>query len=145
MPRHFEKRVLPYTPRQMFDLVADVARYPEFLPWCLEAHVVRSDDASLKAVLLVGYSALHDTFTSHVTLDPYKEITVAYGGGALKSLNNTWTFHPVGEDCCEINFFVAFEFKSFLMGAMMELFFDKAFCHMVAAFEKRAVELYGAR
>lgn len=143
MPRHFEKRVVPYSPQQMYDLVADVARYPEFLPWCLDSHVVRTQDNKLTAVLHVGYKAFHDTFTSHVTLEPPKKISVEYGGGPLKSLGNVWEFAPADNGGCEVSFFVSFEFKSVLLGAMMDLFFDNAFCRMVGAFEKRAGALYG--
>jgi len=143
MPRHFEKRVLPYTPEQMYALVADVARYPEFLPWCLEATVVRAEQDVLKAVLLVGHKSFHDTFTSIVKLDPPHGLSVTYGGGPLKSLSNVWTFEPAGQAGCEITFFVSFEFKSFLLGAMMDVFFESAFCRMVSAFEQRAAQLYG--
>ena len=145
MPRHFEKRIVSYTPQQMFDLVADVARYPEFLPWCLDSHVIRAEANRLKAVLHVGYKAFHDTFTSHVTLEPPHKISVEYGGGPLKALGNVWEFTPVDAGKCEVSFFVSFEFKSFLLGAMMDLFFEKAFCRMVEAFEARAAQLYGAK
>lgn len=143
MPRHFEKRVLPYSCEQVYALVADVERYPEFLPWCLEATVIRNQQDDMRAVLAVGYKSFRETFTSLVHLAPPYAITVEYGGGPLKRLTTQWDFKPLGETECEISFFLAFEFKSFLFGAMMDLFFDKAFLSMVSAFEERARDLYG--
>lgn len=142
MPRHFEKRVLPYTAQQMFDLVADVARYPEFLPWCRASAVEPLDERRFKADLTVGTKTFRDSFTSFVTLDPTRAITVEYGGGPLAFLHNDWHFiaAPGG---CEVTFLVDFKMKSRLLGAMMDLFFEAAFGRMVAAFEARAKELYG--
>lgn len=142
MPRHFEKRLVPYSCAQMFALVADVARYPEFLPWCLEAEVTRANDQEMRAILAVGFKSLRDTFTSLVHLDAPNTIKVTYGGGPLQRLQNEWTFTPTPDGGCEIAFLVDFAFKSFLLGAMMDLFFDKAFRTMVSAFEQRAKELY---
>lgn len=145
MPRHFEKRILPYSCEQVYNLVADVEHYPAFLPWCLEATVYRKEQNYMRAILAVGYKSFRETFTSLVTLDPYQSITVSYGGGPLKQLTTEWGFAPLGESKCEVSFFLSFEFKSVLFGAMMDLFFDKAFRSMVSAFEKRAQELYGEK
>ena len=145
MPRHFEKRILPYSCEEVYALVADVERYPEFLPWCKEATVIRNQQSHMKAVLCVGYSSFYDTFTSLVQLDPPRAITVEYGGGPLRHLSTQWEFKEIARDKCEVSFFLSFEFKSFIFGAMMDLFFDKAFKSMVSAFEARAKELYGER
>lgn len=142
MRRHVEKRVLPYTPEQLFELVADVERYPEFLPWCQQATVTRKGDHELKAVLRVGFKSLHDTFTSLVRLDPFEKIEVSYGGGPLTHLKNEWTFHHRAEGGCEVTFLVEFAFKSMLLGHLMDMFFEAAFCRMVSAFEERAATLY---
>lgn len=145
MPRHFEKRVLPYSCEQVYALVADVEHYPDFLPWCLEATVFRNQQEDMRAILSVGYKAFRETFTSIVHLNPPYSITVEYGGGPLKQLSTQWDFKPLAENSCEVSFFLSFEFKSFLFGAMMDLFFDKAFRSMVSAFEARAKQLYGER
>jgi coenzyme Q-binding protein COQ10 len=93
----------------------------------------------------VGYKGFCETFTSLVYLDPPYSINVEYGGGPLKTLCTRWDFKPLEKERCEVLFFLSFELKSFLLGAMMDLFFDSAFRSMVSAFEKRAVQLYGER
>lgn len=142
MPRHFEKRTVSYSAEQMFALVAAVERYPDFLPWCLAAKVYGKNGDSFKADLCVGKKAFHETFSSRVTLKAPSRIVVAYAGGALKHLSNEWTFTPLSFRSCEITFFVDFRLSSGLLGAMMDIFFDTAFRRMVAAFEKRARDLY---
>ncbi|MGE4351599.1 MAG: type II toxin-antitoxin system RatA family toxin [Bdellovibrionales bacterium] len=142
MPHHFEKRTVPYSCEQMYNLVADVERYPDFLPWCQKATVIRHGEDQMKAILAVGHKSFHETFTSLVSLTPPSGITVEYGGGPLKHLNTRWTFTPLEGNRCEITFDLSFSFKSFLLSAMMDLFFDKAFRRMVSAFEERAQELY---
>jgi len=143
MPRHFEKRILPYTAEQIYALVADVERYPAFLPWCLRCEVLQRDEGMLKAQMQVGTKALCEHFISWVTLEPHRAIHVEYAGGALSALRNEWTFEPRADDACEVTFFVEFKLKSRLLGAMMDLFFDAAFRQMVSAFESRAAALYG--
>ncbi|MDD3181541.1 MAG: type II toxin-antitoxin system RatA family toxin [Alphaproteobacteria bacterium] len=143
MPRHFEKRILPYTCEQVYALVADVEHYPDFLPWCIEANVIRNEENCMRAILSVGYKSFRETFTSLVRLEPPHAITVEYGGGPLKHLSTHWAFKPIDDHQCEISFSLSFELKSFLFGAMMDLFFDKAFRSMVSAFEARAHQLYG--
>lgn len=143
MPSHFEKRVVPYTPEQMFKLVADVEHYPSFLPWCLSAMITPITENSFKALLRVGHGGFHDTFTSIVRLTPHSEINVHYGGGPLKTLENRWQFAPTENNGCEISFYVSFSMKSVFFGKMMDLFFDHAFRKMVGAFEKQAHTLYG--
>lgn len=146
MPRHFETKILPYTPQQMFDLVADIERYPDFLPWCLGAHVYDVREDELKADLQVGAAPFQESFASIVTLQKPCAITVEYGGGSLAHLTNEWHFRAVEDGkACEVEFLVDFRLKSSLLGAMMELFFHKAFHKMVTAFEDRANHLYGGK
>ncbi|MDD2325463.1 MAG: type II toxin-antitoxin system RatA family toxin [Alphaproteobacteria bacterium] len=142
MRRHLEKRILPYTAEQMYALVADVEHYPTFLPWCLGAEITRKNDKEMTAILQIGWKGLRDAFVSHVALDAPHAIVVTYGGGPLKHLENEWRFSPLPDGRCEVTFFVAFDFKSVLLGTLMDLFFDSAFCKMVGAFEERATEIY---
>ena len=141
MPRHSEQCFLPFTPAQLYALVADIERYPEFLPWCLGARIKERAGDTLTADLVIGYKAFRETFTSVVTLEEPRRISVAYAKGPLAHLSNKWEFKPKGKGC-DVDFFVDFGFRSFLLGAMMDVFFDKAFRKMVAAFEARAHELY---
>lgn len=143
MPRHFETKILPYTPKQMYDLVSDIKRYPDFLPWCLDATVSEHKNGKIKADLVVGSAHFREQFTSIVTLSESSSISVEYGGGALRHLTNEWTFKPVdGGRSSEVYFLVDFALRSRLLGAMMELFFHKAFQKMMRSFEDRAAELY---
>ncbi|MCK6417442.1 MAG: type II toxin-antitoxin system RatA family toxin [Alphaproteobacteria bacterium] len=144
MPTHAEKRNLPYTPQQLFDLVADVERYPEFLPWCLACRVTRRKGNVIFADLAIGYRMIREHFGSKVTLKKNKEITVEYLSGPMKYLSNTWKFIEEKDGSCTIDFYVDFEFKNFLLQKLMGLFFNEAVRRMVAAFEARAVQLYGA-
>jgi len=144
MPTHAEKRLMPYTPEQMFDLVADVARYPEFLPWCQEARVRQRDPDRILADLVIGYRIVRERFTSRVELDRPGRIDVTYDEGPLRYLNNRWIFRPVGERSCEVDFFVDFEFRSRILEKIMGVFFGEAIRRMVGAFEIRAAQLYGA-
>jgi coenzyme Q-binding protein COQ10 len=142
MPQHKEKRVLPYSPAQLFDLVADVGRYPEFLPWCKAARILRQHGNGLTAELIIGYKMFQEKFTSEVTLDRPNAITVKYLSGPLSHLTNQWAFKPDGEGGCILSFQVDFDLRSTLLRATMEMFFDKALRKMVAAFEGRAGKLY---
>lgn len=143
MPRHSEKRNLPWSPEDMFDLVADVERYPEFLPW-VAAIRIRSDSESLMtADLVVGFKALKETFTSRVTKHRPDRITVEYLEGPLKYLRNDWEFEPDGRGGTDLSFCVDFAFKSRLFESLAGQMFDRALRRMIAAFEERARELYG--
>ncbi len=141
MPRHHETRILPYTHEQLFDLVASVDRYPEFLPWCRGARILERHEGEIKADLIIGYKMFQEKFTSVVTLDRPRAISVKYMSGPLSHLSNEWGFKPV-KGGCEISFKVDFDFRSPLLRAAMEMFFDKALSKMVTAFEARAQELY---
>jgi coenzyme Q-binding protein COQ10 len=143
MPRHSETKNLPYSPEQMFDLVADVKRYQEFLPW-VAATRVRSDSENLMvADLVVGFKSLKETFTSRVTKHRPEKIVVDYVEGPLKFLHNSWTFKPDGRGGTEISFCVDFAFKSRIFETLAGQMFDRALRRMTAAFETRAHELYG--
>ena len=144
MPRHTEKRNLPYSPEQMFDLVADVKRYQEFLPW-VAATRIRSDSPTLMiADLVVGFKAIKETFTSRVTKHRPTDVTVDYIEGPLKYLNNSWKFTPDGKGGTDIDFCVDFAFKSRIFEALAGQVFDRALRRMIGAFEARAAVLYGA-
>jgi coenzyme Q-binding protein COQ10 len=150
---HEETRVLPYAPRQLFDLVADVARYPEFLPWCLAARITRREGNVVYADVVVGTRIFRETFTSKVTLDdgggregsadhPLR-IDVEYVKGPMREMENHWEFRPHPEGC-ELHFRVAFAFRSRLLDAVMGRVFTEAVHRMVRAFETRAGALHGA-
>jgi coenzyme Q-binding protein COQ10 len=143
MPRHTEKRRLPYTSEQLFDLVADVRRYPEFLPW-VAAVRIRSDSATdMVADLVVGFRALKETFTSKVHKSRPHEIEIDYVEGPLKYLHNSWKFRPDGSGGTEIDFCVDFAFRSRLFETLAGQMFDRALRRMIGAFEDRARALYG--
>lgn len=142
MPTHAEQRVLPYTPEQLFELVADVARYPEFLPWCVASRIRSRDGDVFFADLVIGFKMVRERFTSKVTLIRPDRVDVTYTEGPFKHLNNHWRFkpHPNGT---ELDFYVDFEFRSKLLQTMIGALFNEAVKLMVSAFEKRAKQLYG--
>ena len=143
MPRHTETRNICYTPEQMFDMVADVGRYQEFLPW-VAATRVRSDSANLMiADLVVGFKAIKETFTSRVEKQRPVRIHAEYIEGPLKYLQNSWVFRPDGEGGTEIDFCVDFAFRNRLFESLAGQMFDRALRRMIGAFEERARELYG--
>ena len=144
MPTHAEQRVLPYAPEQLFTLVADIERYPEFLPWCVGARITERRADLIVADLIIGFRVFRERFTSRVSLDRPRRIDVAYADGPFRYLNNHWVFEDVPGGC-RIDFFVDFEFKSRLMQRLIEVLFSEAVRRMVGAFEKRARDLYGAR
>jgi len=142
MPTHAEQRVLAYTPEQLFALVADIERYPEFLPWCLAARIKERRADLIVADLIIGFRIFRERFTSRVALDGPRRIDVTYAEGPFRRLSNHWVFEqaPGG---CRIDFYVDFEFKSRVMQKVIEVLFSEAVRRMVGAFEKRAQHLYG--
>ncbi|MGB1864551.1 MAG: type II toxin-antitoxin system RatA family toxin [Candidatus Puniceispirillum sp.] len=143
MTTHAEKRVVPHTPEQLYALVLDVQKYPQFLPWCMAARVKSQSERELAADLIIGFNMFRETFTSYVEFDPDKlEIDVRYAEGPFKHLTNNWRFLP-HEDGCEIDFYVDFEFNSRLLQSVIETLFTEAVRRMVRAFEARADDLYG--
>lgn len=145
MPTHAEIRVVPYTAEQMFGLVADIDRYPEFLPWCIAARVRERKGPDIKADLIIGYKIFRESFTSNVKLTPFQQIDIFYEKGPFKYLNNHWKFKDHGDGSCEIDFYVDFEFHNTFFQQAMELFFNEAVKIMIHSFEKRAGELYNVR
>lgn len=142
----------------MFDLVADVGRYAEFLPWVVATRVRSDSESEMVADMLVGFSALREKFTSRVEkraplglAEPTAqddaetgEIRVHYIDGPMRDLDNRWLFRPVGPDACEIDFRVEFAFRNALFQKLANQYLDKAFRKMVAAFEQRAAQVYGS-
>lgn len=144
MPTHAEKRKLPYSEEQLFRLVADVEKYPEFLPWCLGARIRKREGNVLWADLIIGFKMVRERFTSKVVLKGPHRIDVAYSEGPFKYLNNHWVFEPDPDGGTWIDFYVDFEFRSRMLQAIIGTLFSEAVARMVAAFEKRARDLYGS-
>ena len=143
MPTHAEKRILPYTPKQLFDMVGAIERYPDFLPWCLATRIRKREGNEILADMVIGFKVFRERFTTRVTLNPeHNRIDVTYAKGPFKYLNNHWVFadHPEG---CEIDFYVDFEFRSRLLQKAVGVLFTEAVRRMVGAFEARAKILYG--
>ena len=143
MPRHSETRHLPYTPEQLFELVADVSRYDEFLPWVVAVRVRSSSDTETVADLVVGFNAFKERFTSRVVKDKPDRVTVDYVEGPLKYLKNEWRFDPAPDGGTDVFFSVDFAFKSRLFESLAGAMFDRALRRMTGAFEQRAAALYG--
>lgn len=144
MPSIRETRLLPYSAEQMFDLVADVDKYPEFLPWVVATRVKEDGPNSMTADMLVGFKALREKFTSKVEKHRPSDLRVMYVDGPLRDLDNRWTFTPTDDGGCEILFCVDFAFKSMMFEALAGQYIDRAFRKMVVAFEERAGQLYGS-
>ena len=148
MPKFDATRRVAHTPEQMFALVADVEKYPQFLPLC-ESLTVRSRKERegrtvLVADMSIGYKAIRETFTTQVLLNPAERIIdVKYIDGPFKYLSNIWSFEPAS-DGCFVRFFIDYEFKSRILAALMGTMFDRAFRMFAEAFEKRADAVYGA-
>jgi len=149
MPQFTTTRRVRHSAANMFDLVADVERYPQFVPLCSSLKVRRRIEEPegvqiLIADMTVAYKVVHESFVSRVTLDrPNLQILVEYLEGPFSHLENRWTFHPKGERTCEIEFFISYEFKSRMLGMLMGSVFDLAFRRFAAAFEQRADRIYG--
>jgi coenzyme Q-binding protein COQ10 len=141
MPTHAEKKILPYTREQLFDVVADVRRYPEFLPWCVGARIIAQSETELTADLTIGFKMFRETFRSQVSLDRPGHVHVRYLNGPFRYLNNHWRFNAV-DGGTEVDFFVDFEFRSRLLQAVIGTVFNEAVRLMVRAFERRAYILH---
>lgn len=143
MPRHSETRHLPYTPEQLFELVADVQNYDEFLPWVVAVRVRSSSETETVADLVVGFNAFKERFTSRVVKDRPDKICVDYVDGPLKYLHNEWSFGRASDGGTNLHFSVDFAFKSRLFETIAGSMFDRALRRMTSAFEQRAAALYG--
>ena len=148
MPRIDETRVLPHTPAQMYDLVADVARYPEFLPWTAAARIrprrEMGDHEVMEADLVVGFKGFRESFGSRVSLYPeQRRIETEYIDGPFRHLKSEWSFkdHPDG---CEVRFWIDFEFRNPILRRVIGAVFDEAMRRTIGAFETRARKLYGS-
>ena len=144
MPGIHEIRQVPYSAEQMFDMVADVGRYGEFLPWVIATRVREDSETEMIADMLVGFKAIREKFTSKVEKDRPNRIEVIYLDGPMRDLDNIWRFTPLETGGCEVDFCVDFTFKNKMFEAMAGQYFDRAFRKMMSAFEARAEELYGS-
>lgn len=144
MPGIRETRRMAWSCDQMFDLVADVARYEEFLPWVVATRIKSDSESEMIADMLVGFKAIREKFTSRVRKHRPDRIDVHYIDGPLRDLDNSWVFRPVEGGGCELDFRVDFTFRNPVFEALAGQYFDRAFRRMVEAFEQRAAALYGA-
>jgi len=147
MPKHSETRILPFTASQMFDLVADVRLYPDFLPWTAAARIRSSKDIlggqEISADLVISFKVFRERFTSKVTLyENINRIDTEYLDGPFKHLQSRWEFEDV-EGGCEVKFWVDFEFRNKVLQGAAGMFFNEAMQRIVKAFENRATHLYG--
>lgn len=145
MPGSHEIRQLPYSVEQMFDLVADVGRYGEFLPWVVATRVRSDSETEMVADMLVGFKALREKFTSRVLKTRPHRIEVIYVDGPMRDLDNVWEFRSTEDGGCEIDFKVDFTFRNAMFEKLAGQYFDRAFRKMVTAFEERADKLYGSK
>lgn len=148
MPKHHETRKLPHTADEMFDLVADVESYPQFIPWISAARITSRQETEsgevLEADLVVSFKVFRERFSSRVTLDrDDRRIDTEYLSGPFRHMRSTWRFRDLGDGACEVEFDVDFEFKNRLLGSAAQMFFNEAMQRIVRAFERRAAELYG--
>ena len=142
MPKYSEHKLVPYRPDQLFDLVADVSKYPAFLPWCIGARIRTQTETDLVADLTIGFKMFRESFTSRVALERPDRIHVHYENGPFKYLRNEWTFTPDPRGCI-VDFYVDFEFRSFILQKTIGMVFTEAVRRMVNAFHKRARDIYG--
>jgi coenzyme Q-binding protein COQ10 len=151
MPQFSTTRQVAHSAADMFDLVADVEHYPDFVPLCRSLSVRKRTSAGegreiIVADMTIAYKIVRETFSSRVTLDREKlEILVEYLEGPFQKMNNRWSFRPAGEGACEVEFFIIYEFRSRTLGMLMGSVFDAAFRRFAAAFERRADVVYGTQ
>ena len=149
MPKFNSRRLVKHSAAQMFDLVADVERYPEFVPLCQSLKIrerTPNEDGTeiIVADMTVSFKLVRESFTSRVTLDrPNLKIMVEYLRGPFSNLENRWTFEPKSETDCDVGFYLSYEFKSRMLAMLMGTMFDAAFARFASAFEKRADVVYG--
>jgi coenzyme Q-binding protein COQ10 len=143
MPTHAEKRLLPFTHEKLYNLVSDVEKYPDFLPWCIALRVHRREVKTINADMIIGFKVFREKFTTRITLNPQSRIDVEYLDGPFKYLNNHWIFNPIESEACEIDFYVDFEFKSLILQKAIGAVFNEAVRKMINAFEARAHIIYG--
>ncbi|MEM7046273.1 MAG: type II toxin-antitoxin system RatA family toxin [Pseudomonadota bacterium] len=142
MRKIIKQKDLPHSPSQLFELVADIDRYHEFLPWCLHSRTWHHAKDSCRAELAVGNRFIQQSYISDVHFEPPNLINVALVSGPLRAMENRWRFEPRPDGHCRVDFYLAFELQSSLLSGVMNRLFAHAFDHMMAAFEKRARALY---
>ena len=142
MPEFSERKIVAYSAEQMFDLVADVGRYPEFLPWCVDARVRQRTEHLLVADMTIGFGPFRETFTSRVELERTRSIKVKYEQGPFKTMLNEWTFAPDPKGTA-VGFWINFEFRSRILQAALNVVYGEAVRRMTNAFLKRARDVYG--
>ena len=151
MPKHFEKKIVNFTAKQMYELVADIDNYREFLPWCNDSKIIEvtninNEKKTLIADLEIGYKDLVYTYRSNVLLNNQDlTIKVDFIHGPFKNLDNSWIFKKIDDQSCEIEFFIDFELNVGVLNLLISKFFDKAFKKMVNSFENRANQIYGSK
>ena len=151
MPKHFEKKIVNFTAKQMYELVADIDNYREFLPWCNDSKIIEvtninDEMKTLIADLEIGYKDLVYTYRSNVLLNNQElTIKVDFVHGPFKNLDNSWIFKKIDDQSCEIEFFIDFELNVGVLNLLISKFFDKAFKKMVNSFENRANQIYGSK
>jgi len=141
MPTHAEKRYLPYPPADLYELVADIEKYPEFLPWCIALRIRNRDGNTLNADMVIGFRIFREKFTTRVTLTPGRRIDVEYLNGPFRYLDNHWIFEEGENGGCVISFYVDFEFRSALLQKAIGVVFNEAVSKMINAFETRAARV----
>ena len=151
MPKHFEKKIVNFTAKQMYELVADIDNYREFLPWCNDSKIIEvtnidNEKKTLIADLEIGYKDLVYTYRSNILLNNQElTIKVDFVHGPFKNLDNSWIFKKIDDQSCEIEFFIDFELNVGVLNLLISKFFDKAFKKMVNSFENRANQIYGSK
>ncbi|MEM6491985.1 MAG: type II toxin-antitoxin system RatA family toxin, partial [Pseudomonadota bacterium] len=143
MPQHRQTQRLPHSPEQLYDLVVDVAKYPEFIPWCVAARVKSKTETTMVADLMVGFKVFRERYTSEIHMTPKSRVLVEQSAGPFKHLRNSWAFTPADDGGSTVDFFIDFEFSSALLQRAAQPVFSEATRRMVSAFEKRAQALYG--
>ena len=151
MPQHTSKRRVRHSASDMFDLVADMQKYPQFVPLCTDLRIKSRNEKApgvsvVVASMTVAYKMIQQTFVTRDTLDkPNLKITVEYLDGPFSRLRNVWSFRPIGENACEVEFYIDYEFKSRMLAMVMGAMFDTAFRKFATAFEARADRIYGRK
>jgi coenzyme Q-binding protein COQ10 len=142
MPTHAEKRILPFKAKEIFDLVADVEKYPDFLPWIISAKIISREDNKFIADLEIGYKIIRTSYRSEVILTPHQTIDINYVDGPFRYLNNHWHFKELDEKLMEVDFFIDFDFQSNYLQVLLQSAFTEVVKRMIQSFEKRASEIY---
>lgn len=144
MPKYSERRLMPFTQQQLYDMVADVEKYPEFIPWLASARECERTDKMLIAEMVIGVQVFRDTFLSKALLTPPSQLDISYQDGPFKYLNCRWKFEPA-QGGAKVDFHIDFELKSAVLKMLIGGFFGNAVSMMVKAFEKRARKIYGTK